>query len=300
MRTLPLTFLLLVACGSQEPPGAAPCVGGMTIVCPCPNGAQGSQTCQSDGRFSTCLCADGGGLDAGAEDIGVDVVVDRPPPPPDRGTVEDVGVEMGADVFDAGTHEDRPQEIDTGHDAGAGEDVGDAPTDVDAGAVLDVRGDAVDVPGDINGMSCATEGERQCADPHTMRLCRGGRWAAIPCGVAVDGLRDECAAPTNACTRNRLASGSSCSNDTQCSDGYAVCLETGCIWGAPLSSCFDDTDCRSRFGASAVIRCATATIYSTAARVCVDVRYDVRPCVHDRQCFTGWRCNYAVGVCVPR
>lgn len=85
---LPLAFL--GACGgSSDPPK---CVPGVSPVCGCANGQQGSQTCTSAGTYTPCVCATPG-LDAGgASDIDSPVagapdsalVGDSPEAQPDR------------------------------------------------------------------------------------------------------------------------------------------------------------------------------------------------------------------------
>lgn len=52
-----IAFALAAACGHAAAPGAARCVAGQTVECPCADGARGAQTCLKDGSFAPCACA---------------------------------------------------------------------------------------------------------------------------------------------------------------------------------------------------------------------------------------------------
>ena len=51
LACLPVAFLGGCSGGSQS------CIPGLTVVCPCPTGQLGAQTCTSAGTFAACVCA---------------------------------------------------------------------------------------------------------------------------------------------------------------------------------------------------------------------------------------------------
>lgn len=82
MPTLVMLFaLLLVACGSAEPPV---CPLGRVEACACPGGSQGAQECGPLGVWSACVCLGGDAGNAVAvADATPDAVVDAPDVPQD-------------------------------------------------------------------------------------------------------------------------------------------------------------------------------------------------------------------------
>jgi hypothetical protein len=67
-----VVLLATAACAPDDLLAGAPragCVGDAMEACLCPDGATSTRTCQADGTFAACACADGGGpLDAAAPD----------------------------------------------------------------------------------------------------------------------------------------------------------------------------------------------------------------------------------------
>ena len=82
MPALVMLFaLLLVACGSAEPPA---CPLGRVEACACPGGSQGAQECGPLGVWSACVCLGGDAGNAVAvADATPDAVVDAPDVPQD-------------------------------------------------------------------------------------------------------------------------------------------------------------------------------------------------------------------------
>lgn len=106
MPTLVMLFaLLLVACGSAEPPA---CPLGRVEACACPGGSQGAQECGPLGVWSACVCLGGDAGNAVAvADATPDAVVDAPDVPqdatpeitaPDVIAVADVPQDVSADA----------------------------------------------------------------------------------------------------------------------------------------------------------------------------------------------------------
>lgn len=106
MPTLVMLFaLLLVACGSAEPPV---CPLGRVEACACPGGSQGAQECGPLGVWSACVCLGGDAGNAVAvADATPDAVVDAPDVPqdatpeitaPDVIAVADVPQDVSADA----------------------------------------------------------------------------------------------------------------------------------------------------------------------------------------------------------
>lgn len=50
----------------------AKCVAGTSVACPGPSVCPGTQTCNSDGTYAACVCADAGIVDSGLPDVTVD------------------------------------------------------------------------------------------------------------------------------------------------------------------------------------------------------------------------------------
>ncbi len=78
MPTLVMLFaLLLVACGSAEPPA---CPLGRVEACACPGGSQGAQECGPLGVWGACVClgGDAGAVADATPDAAVDVTSDVP------------------------------------------------------------------------------------------------------------------------------------------------------------------------------------------------------------------------------
>jgi len=288
---LALLLLTLVACGSSNN-GAAPCVGGQTIACPCAGGGMGTQTCQSDGRYSACVCPDA----ATVVDVvaPVDAPADRELPPPDRTPsgedVAEAGGETGtavddvALVLDAGTPDDGPQGIDTGAEVDVPADRENPP---DARTTVDV---VVDRP-------CA-EGTVECSGATTMRVCRGGAWTEVSCGRSTDDRQEVCTPSTNVCSIRPSVTGS-CTSNNQCGYGYYGCVAGSCVWRGAVA-CVDDLGCRDVFGEFSNFRCVPVTIYGQTARACQEAAYPPRACVIDAQCLATYRCNVQSGFCVRR
>jgi hypothetical protein len=242
--------------------------------------------------------------DAGAE-VGGDVQL-----LPDTGT--DTGMDTGGDLgaVDAGglgdVATDQELRLDVGPEASApdagGEDRAEAggpldaqppedrpqlPTDTGA----DTGGDAgVDVVAD---RPTCTEGATECSNATTMRVCRGGAWTEVACGRSTSGTQEVCTASSRACG---LAS-PPCTADAQCGYGYVACVAAVCLWRGTVA-CTDDLACEDVYGAGAPFRCVAATFHGQAVRVCQEMSYAPRPCVLDRQCPTGRRCEVATGLCV--
>ena len=68
-----LGLVVWVACSGGG--GSSSCTAGQSSSCTCTNGALGSQVCQSDGTYGSCMCSGGsgssGGSDGGAIDAGL-------------------------------------------------------------------------------------------------------------------------------------------------------------------------------------------------------------------------------------
>lgn len=257
-------ILTLAACSSDPaatppPTDAGPEVGGDVLLLPDVGTDAGTDT----------------GADLGAVDAGlVDVATDQELPldaNPETST-PDAGGEGGVDAGGPlDVPEDRPQlPTDTGSDTGG--DVG------------------VDVVAD---RPTCTEGATECSNATTMRVCRGGSWTAIACGRSASGTQEVCTASSRACGLGSPP----CTADAQCGYGYVACVAAVCLWRGTVA-CTDDLACEDVYGAGSPFRCVAATFHGQAVRVCQEMSYAPRPCVLDRQCPTGRRCEVATGLCV--
>ena len=248
-----------------------------------------------------CVCDD---ADAGSTtDVALmDTPSDRELPPPDRTPSWEDAAEAGGEtgtavddvvvMLDAGTPDDGPQGIDTGAEVNARQDV----TDVDVVVVDDGR----DVGPDIEGSYCKPEGAlEQCAGRQAMRVCRLSVWTTIPCGASTSGGQEICVESVRACLGYPLGPGVRCTGDSQCASGYVACIDGGCVWGGPVGECSTYAQCQGISGVTVPLQCRDAMLYGSPHRVCAFAA-PVRPCVHERACPSGWRCDYFSGICLRR
>jgi hypothetical protein len=281
LRHLTLAPLLLAACtptsSNPESQGGAPCVPNQVVECACVGGETGIQTCQPDGRYGACACAEqppGGDHQPGTGGAPSEPPAGGSPPPPVGG--EDPVEPPPAECDEGAEDQEACGQDGTRFRICAGGRWSEWGECAEAGPCVDEESD-VQVCG-VNGRGLRA------------RTCRNGEWPAF--GQCID--HDVCPDDTSGgelCglngsgTRSRRCEVGQWTEWTACEDPD-VCLE----------GTSEDGQCGDGGAHSRQCRLGQWSAWSECSdeRVCEPGEEDTQPCgelglgAQVRRCSDGW------------